>query len=564
MAKLENFYPLATRIKRRPGTLALTTTAYDEVITSLFPYTTTVGTWTLIAGALTGIAKLDGMVLVLIPKSGGGVYTSVTTPWLMKQYKGVFYAVRANTGSLKRSNGVVVSDAGISAPASAPTIAQVVGGGSMEAGTRKCVYTYRNSTTGAESNPSDPSNEITLSANDRVDVSAMVNSTDPQVDKKVVYFSLPNQSSEYYEASIIDNFDLTVSNVDQTITQLGDRASFRNGTPPSLSHLMEIFQERMFLSDGTSVKFSETGKVESYFLTSSIDVFPDDGHSVVALHAFGSRLIVGKSNAVHYITGTGLSTFKVSTLAERDGCASGSSMQSGGGFLFWFTGSKVVISQGVSPKDISEPIRDLIERINPDAWDKIVGSINTRLSLYFLDVPLDSATSNTHRLAFNYESGAWSTFRYNSSVEAPSVSHLVYDSDTKEQLYGAFPSSNHLYNLLSGTTDDGAAITAIFRTKAFGFGHNAMRHLIRYVKLLIDPQVASTILLGLYQDLQTTTLRTRSISINRPGWIPVSLSSGERGAMHTQLEGTYSGGPEIEVGGLSFKIITLEHHGYPV
>lgn len=552
---LENWLPMARgRIKTRPGTVKLTSTAYGEAVTSLFPYSPTTGSWTLIAGTVSGLAKLSGTELVAIPKSGAA-YASTNSPWRHRQYKDILYSVREGVGVMQRSDGSYSGDAGIDAPTTAPTVADG-GAGNLGAGDYTWVYTYYNEATGQESNYSPASSALTLAASHKASLSAIVPSTNVQVTHIRIYRSLVNQEGAYFfSGQIIASATTYEDNVAQS--SLDTRASTGNGVPPSSTHLIEIFGERIWLSDGTSVYFSELGMGESFRSTSVINVFPDDGHTVRVLHAFGARLIVGKSNSVHYITGTDRESFAVTTLADRDGCPAGDSMASGSGYLFWFTGTKVIQSQGSGVRDISTPfIEDLLARIPTAYYHKIRGQVNTKLSLYVLDVPLDDATSNTHRLVFNYESNRWATFRYNSGTEAPSVSQLMYDSDGKEVLYGTFPSTTgHVYDLLSGTTDDGTAFDCTWRTKAFMFQAPGRVHGVRSLSVLTSPAVGASMTFSVFQNHSTTAYKSRIVSIDSDGWKRINLSTMGKLSSLTQFQGVYSGEEEVTMLALATKLV---------
>ena len=56
---LQNFYPFEGVLKRRGGLDRITQTAHSEKVNSLFAYKTASGTWTLIAGTDTKIAKMN-------------------------------------------------------------------------------------------------------------------------------------------------------------------------------------------------------------------------------------------------------------------------------------------------------------------------------------------------------------------------------------------------------------------------------------------------------------------------------------------------------------------------
>src|SRR6185295_11185130 len=75
-ASLVNWLPFGSKLRHRDGTVQVTTYPYTERITSLFPFKVSLGTWLLIAGTQTGLAKLVAGSLVAIPITDGGPYVS--------------------------------------------------------------------------------------------------------------------------------------------------------------------------------------------------------------------------------------------------------------------------------------------------------------------------------------------------------------------------------------------------------------------------------------------------------------------------------------------------------
>lgn len=561
-SRLENFYPNGTDFTRRDGVARVTTSAYTERLTSLFAYKTTLGAWTLVVGGLTGLARKDGVGFVAIPVGDGQIYPSETMPWIFRQYNDILLAVRRNTGSLKRANMDRVSDAGIAAPAVAATLADGGAGGVMVAGTYAIVYTFYNTTTGAESNPAPVSNSQVIVVNHKLTATGIGTSTNPQVDARRVYITLVDQTGEYYFfQTILDNSTTTLT-INVVNSNLGSQASFSNGLPPPGTELLEIWKERAFVSDGKDVFFSEAGMPESFDAFAVIPVYPDDGHKIRALHAFGDRLAIGKTNAVHMLSGTDKSDFDVTTLSDRHGCIAPHSMRSAEGLLFWYSGENFYVSEGVTVRSISdEKVLGTLKTIPKAMKERVAAGIYPRLGWYVAAIASgDGATENNLVLVYNYRSRKWCTFRY--PFNAPGFFGDFYDTYFEGLLYGVTSTENNILDFISGNTDLGANILAYADGKQFALGDQAKLKGVKGTAVLCDSvSYDMTMTLNLDQSVDYAT-RTFSLDTNK-SWKNASLNNMGRLATTIQYKIAYSGLLPITVSALKFQVHTFDRMEQP-
>ena len=561
--ELRNFYPLGPRLRRRPGVARLTSAPYAEALTSLFGFKADTGDWTLIAGALTGLARLDGTGLVPIARSDGGglPYVASSSPWVFSQYQGVAYVTRPSTGTLKRAKPDFIMDAGISAPSVRPTLADG-GAGDLIAADYYGIVTFYNSETGAESNPSPVSLVLTLGASKRIAWSAIPVSLNGQVNARRLYRTLPGQQGQYFfVGQINDNFTTTYD--DNVLTaDLGDAASFKNGLPPANLAFNAIFKERLFVTDTVDVLYSELSKPESYSALSVIPVYRDDGHRITVLHTFGDRLVVGKTNGIHFLVGTDPTVdFQLLTLTNRHGCFSHYSMKNAEGLLFWFGGDDFYGSDGTSTEPLSDPfVKDLVDRIPKSRLDEVVGAVYPSLGWYVASISVDEDESNTHLLVYNYKTKAWAVFQYFENTISPTFIGDFFDTTSSPLLYAVY-TNGHIYNMLSGLTDDGTPISAEIIFKAWGWSADALYKGIRHLQVLCST-VAASLTAQLRRNLTSTTHKSRVISLNVPNpWKRLNLSNTDQLASLVQLRLLYSGVPEIDISGLAFEWITQQRRG---
>lgn len=558
MAELRNFYPWQTRLRRRGGTRRLTTTAWGQQVTAMFPFAKSDGEWHLIVAGQTGFGRLDGVTIVDLVPQEDTVISTGNAPWVMFQYKDYLYAMRKGEGQLLRLTPTTYARAGLAAPTVAPTLTEGAAG-VLAAGTYRGVVTDYNIETGMESNPS-PEGSVTIASLKQINWSNISISTNPFVNARRLYRSIPDQVGVYFLVDQIDNNTATTytgDNVD--VADLGRTVSFDNGLPPAGLKLGVIWNERLFASDGIDLFFSEILMAEAFGDESRIPVYPNDGHELRALHAFGDRLIIGKTNKVHYLVGTGSSTsaFGLYVLEDKHGCMSHHSMQSAENQLFWYgSGKSVFWSDGGSVRDISTPrISDILERIPDELEEFVIGATFPQLNWYVLSVPQEGYATNRRVLVYDYKRGVWTVFDHPS--DAPQFVSDFFNENYGHLLYATFY-DGHLYeyNDPDYPTDFGNTITASFTTKADDFQLAGYRKSLEQVWLLATRvQGMHTLLIEVLQDEgQISASRSVSLDIANSDWKAYKLATHGTPGTKLQTRVTYEGGPAIDIDQLHFEV----------
>jgi hypothetical protein len=561
MAALENFYPYGTKLVRRGGVQKLTETAHTESLTSLFAYKTAAGVWTLLLGAKSSMCKLAGTAIVQLPIADGRVYDSSDYPWVFYQYKDMAYATRPAAGTLKRITSDYIVDAGIPAPATAPTLVDGAAG-AIPAASFYGVYTHLDAYTYNESNYSPASTVLAHAGSKKINWSGIAVSVTPQVSARRIYRTLPDQQGQYFfVAQINNNIDTTFAGDNVLVQDLGMLASVRNGLPPATPQYGDLWQDRLFLTDGVDIYFSEIGLVECFGEESILSVFPDDGHFVRGMRAFGDRFVVGKTNKIHFLSGTDPSNYSVQTLSDRHGCWSYYSMQVAEGKLIWFGGDNFYLSDGTSVEAIGGGIemRTFIDRI-PDAYkDKIVAVVFPENNWYLATCPLDDAAENKAVFVYNYKTGAWTTFTHSfGSGDAPCFLGDFYDENFEHILYSVFY-DGHVYRYNYGDQDDGTNFTSKVLTKAFGFDKNGMRKGLKRFYLKATT-VGQSITLKVYRE--GVVIKTRVASLyDTHSWKRYALSTLNNIGNDIQVGIEYSGQDHIEIEGLAMEIVAFMRAG---
>lgn len=443
-ADARNFYPYESVARRRGGIRLLTTeSGWDDQVKGMRRLKRNNGTQFFILGGLTKFGKyLDRRVDDLIVRDAIG-----TNPgrdlWTIQQYKNFAYGLRRYAGGIFRLDGYVQAKAGLVAPTVAHTLSSVLSGTTLAVGAYRAVYTYGNAATGYESNPSPVSNPVTLAAGSALQHSGFTFPTDPFLDTIYVYRSLVNQNNGiYYRIATIPSTSfnaLASTYVDFiAISGLGQQVSYNNGVPPTDLIFGDIWDERLWASNGRDVRFSEVLNVEAWGDENQIDTTPDDGFDVRGIKAWDDRVVIGKTNAINYVTGSDRRSFDVHTLSEKHGVMSHFTMKAAEGQLFFYGSGKAVYrSDGTSVVEISNPkIKPFLEAILDEDEEFLTAAVFPGLNWYVLALPgtsLEFSSLNTY-LVYNYASNTWSVFDHNLGGDLVTFLDDVFDEDNGEAL----------------------------------------------------------------------------------------------------------------------------------
>jgi hypothetical protein len=556
---LENFYPFGRKLRRRGGTRLITTVAnWDENIFSMFPLKKSTNEWILLVGGATKLGKLSGDTIADLPSVLS--IPSGTNPWCWFQYKDYAYCMREGSTEMLRVDESSWYTAGIAAPSVAPTIAQGAAG-ALTAADYYAVYTFYNDETGMESNPSPASSKLTLAASKMIDWSGVQTSSNPFVTSRRLYRTLPGQVGEYfYVGSIPNNVNTTYANEQVIIADMGRAVSFENGLPPTQLRVGTIWKERLFATDGTDLFYSEYLLPECFGEESILSIYPDDGHQIRAVHSYGDRLIIGKTNKIHYLVGADANSFNVLTLSDRHGCMSHFSMQSAEGMLFWYgSGNNFFRSDGNNVVEISTiKLRDTLDSIPDSLAHKVVAAVFPSLSWYVASVPIDDTGYNKRVLVYNYKTDAWTIFKH--PTYAPQFLADFFDENLEQVLYCTNYDGNiYQYNDTSVGTDNGSAIHSKWVGKAENYEAAGYRKFFNEIWINCPRASGETVELQCYNDEETTPYYTRDASLDIGGsaWKPFKFATNGYPGTQIRLGIEYDGEQAIDIEGIHVKVGVL-------
>ena len=304
-------------------------------------------------------------------------------------------------GDELKDDGTNLRNLGMAAPAFTPSVAQ--GGSGDISSTNSYKVTYKNSTTGHESNPSTVSADIAVSSK-KIDLSGMTASTDPQVDKKRIYRTDLSISTWNFVAEIDDT--ATTYTDDIAIGSLGDSIETDNDEPGAMTILAGPVFNRLF---GAGIvknllrwcKPYEDGKSrgECWPALNELEVGSLEDTIVDLIAAFGA-LVIPCAEHWYRLAGTTSATFNIVNTRAHRGLASfhGWAMTPGGAMFIGLDG--LYVFDGLQTVPVYASLRPLfrdktVNGISPINLDQVSKCRMTSLGDFvYLSYPSGSATSN--------------------------------------------------------------------------------------------------------------------------------------------------------------------------
>ena len=524
-----------------------------------------------IAGTQANAYYYQGGFWSLITKSGGWVAN--TRPWFFRQYKNVLYAFRDGDDYVYASKSLAqFLRAGLFAPTGAPTIGAGAAG-VIPAGNYYGVYTYYDSTTGYESDPSPVSAVWAAGGATQCAWSNLVVGSDARMNARRFYRTLVNQTGVYYYVGSDANVGTTFT--ENTLeSAFGDAASYRNARPPGSPVCMELYKERLWVSDGRSLYYSETGLPESMPAANTLEIAPDDGHEIVALLATPDRLWIFKRNSIWSVLGSDPTDFEVRLVSPRHGCSAPHTVRWIDGVVYWYGEGDVWASDGSDPVSMGRArVRPLLEAIDPAGNEFMVAACYPPRNLYIIAL---AYTADAYLcLALDYSAKAWTRLSWMTTSigdggdNVPTCFGDFVDEDGLPRLLAGFTADAGIYDLgYNGDEDDeGSGVTwAVeweMQTKRYGLsGAEGKMVSIRRLHLNIDNPAGDTADVTLTTDKGTHTRVGIALDQSPRLWRPIALSSSNDVTSTAQiLIGPANSRKNFVIRGLAIEGAAYRRHG---
>jgi len=539
---LENLYPSGkSSLWQREGRDSIAT-AYSETINAIGRYNPafTPEEYTIV-GAAASVARLVGDVVTPLSIADGFIYSALDARWWFRQYNDELFACQKGNGGVKRIYGDSIIEAGIAAPSVMPLISDG-GAGQKTAGEYWLAYTFFNQVTGAESNLSPISLPVTIADNHQLRVTSIGISPSLQVDARRIYVTLPDDQGAYYlVGQINDNVTTTFAENAKPPDDYGAAYDASNGLPPPQAHALETGKERLYVTDGKGIYWSETARLQGFKASSYYPVSRDDGYDVVGLKWWEDHgLVVLKQNLAMLLRGSTPSDWEVVQLSGEHGSPAGQSAVVADGVLYYYTGTNFVRSGGSSVEILPniDNVRPTLDSI-PDAnKGDVQGEVLPQRKWVVWTI---QAGADRTLLIFDYGAAVWTTI-----TNAPYTIKRLIKSDQSEVLLASWEDEDILSEFLTGSSDDGDPISCLWRSKAFSTSSPGIAHFVRRVSLL-TPQLAGSVTVRVKNEIDGVTIATRTVSLNSTGWKRIALVNAGQPGFLQQIEIAYTGTVQLKL-----------------
>ena len=314
----------------------------------------------------------------------------------------------------KKYDGTTVYGIGITAPASAPTIADAGDAGNHN-GTYEGFVTYYNSATGQESSAGTTSGSAVVT-NSSIDWTNIPVSADAQVDQRRLYLRNTGTQANFYLAGTVSNNTATTATTNVTDAALVDIGPDTDENDPPVSGVKFIcfHKSRLFLADTENVYYSKLDMVESFDPEAYETPNPSDGQQITGLVSIFDLLIIFKTNSVYVLVGDDPDTWAIRPVDNTTGCSTFRSIVVTEGKLYWYSEQGPVVWSGglekpvlLGPPLIAQTISP--ENVSFEASDlaKVAGARDVIEDRILWSVPQTGQDRNTVILPFSHRILKW-------------------------------------------------------------------------------------------------------------------------------------------------------------
>lgn len=412
----------------------------------------------LVGGELGTFALLNknGVWDTPIPKVYAGAVPTDDMPWIFRQYKGIVYGARRNFGAgLVRIIASGWTKAGRPAPTTPLTTTFAVPGSNAW----RFAYTYLDTLTGNESNPS-PALAITSGAAGTIDLNAWSPAdVDIVWDKYRLYATKANGGILFPIADLsaaTTTYNFIIANAISGTLAYGSTAlSTRNGVPDASTIAFDIWNERGWISEGEKVKYSAPGLIEGYSEIQNLPFNPNDNDSITTLYGWGDYFVIAKNRSAVLLSGYDRTSFEQKLWTGAPGCRAPHSMKDCEGKLVWLSESGFYSgSPHENPVNISSTtVVEALRTADPEALDKAVATVVPDRQLYIFLFPRVGGAWGG--LAYNWRRNAWTEFDY--AADPLFLTH-GFDHNRLPRTFACSTGADNVLALFEGNDDDGVQI----------------------------------------------------------------------------------------------------------
>lgn len=295
----------------------------------------------------------------------------------------------------------------------------------------------------------------------------------------------------------------TVGTLTQTIMSNGtekkawDGSSVTDLTNAPNTKIVAVHLQKVWWAKDNTVTYSKTTDINDYTTAGDAGTIYISNlkGNITTLIPFDNKMVIFSEYSMHKIYGNTSATFDPVDIEGNVGCISDKSAVICNKRLYWVAYDGVYEDNGSGPLKVSEPffingqnangvtggVTEYIKNLKLSLKEKIVaGSYGDNL---YIAIPYgDSATNNNLLLVFDTKLRKW-------YVETGAFVNFVTIANT---LYG-IDTTGQIWNMVSGTDDDGTAIEWSYVSKAFTDGAISQKKVVSNLWITVDLPTSSTL-----------------------------------------------------------------------
>lgn len=383
------------------------------------------------------ILAVAGSGLYEIPVNGGvaklvasGIFKS-TGRVSFAQYGSNVIMAEPNGQRPMIYDGTSLRFAGIAAPTASPALVGSTTGGTLAAGTYYVYYTFVNTVTGDESNPSPGQAVTTTGTTGAINSVSMMTSPDPQVNARRIYITGVNAAdgaTAYLVTTVNDNHTVVYGDTtNKAITAVPAGTTlqyFTNQEAPQAS-VVGVFRDGAFLGGNslfpTRLYRSAIGYLTRYDQNALyLDLDLDSGDPITHMIRTNNYLLVSMRDGTArvYNTGDSNAPFGFDFLPIKHGAVGAQAASYAESTIFYMADDDCFQTDGQNEQNISSPDNPLYpsiqytmrEGLNDSLKDLVsVAVYHPRNQVWFCCAS-SNATSNDIVLVYDSAQGIWTRF----------------------------------------------------------------------------------------------------------------------------------------------------------
>lgn len=207
------------------------------------------------------------------------------------------------------------------------------------------------------------------------------------------------------------------------------------------------------------------------------------GENISCVIGGTGKIVIFLPHSMHELYGTGPLNFKLQLITEEIGCVSHQSAVMVAGILFFLSHDGIYrYTGGAAPqKDFSLPIQNIVERVNPNAWNAVVAG--TDGERYYISLPIDNAIEPNITLEYDPMYNLWNIWDYG---HVPTSYGRV-----QEKMY--IGTKEGFVLEMGGDNDAGTLTPYMLETKPFSYGSLAAHSRLYRLWIVADLPINATL-----------------------------------------------------------------------